>query len=80
MITTFEIDQSKIDAPEFPRNLSWWRNFVPAWPGVEVGAGPDSTIYVTVDGDRNRGAVMGQWLRNAGTAGRLADAITEIGG
>jgi hypothetical protein len=29
MTTTFEIDQTKIDAPAFPRDLSWWVRFVP---------------------------------------------------
>jgi hypothetical protein len=80
MITTFKIDQSKIKTPGFPRDLSWWRNFLPAWPSVEIDAGPNNTIRVMVDGDRNRGLAIGLWLRNAGLSGRLADAITEIGG
>lgn len=78
-MTTFDIDQSKIDAPAFPRDLSWWRNFVPAWPGVIVEAQPNNVIRVQVDGDRRRGQALGAWLRNAGTTGRLAAAVTELG-
>lgn len=79
MITTFEIDQSKINAPTFPRPLAWWHGFVPTWPGVSVTAGPGETVRVQIDGSRKRGQALGDWLRTAGTGGRLADAVTEIG-
>ena len=30
------IDQSKIDAPNFPRTREWWRGFCPEWVAVTV--------------------------------------------
>lgn len=80
MTTIFNIDQSKINAPNFPRTLSWWRNFVPAWPGVSIEVQSHDVIRVHVDGDRRRGQALSDWLRTAGTTGRLSNAVTEIGG
>lgn len=28
---TITIDQSKIEAPDFPRPVDWWRHFLPIW-------------------------------------------------
>jgi hypothetical protein len=30
------IDQSRINAPDFPRSQEWWRRFVPEWVTVTV--------------------------------------------
>ena len=76
MITTFEIDQTKIDAPDFPRSLEWWKRFVPPW-GLVV-PGPGDSVRVKVSGSSAHGRAMGDWLRTAGTSGRLADAVTEL--
>jgi hypothetical protein len=39
------IEQAKINAPDFPRDLEWWRRFVPEWADVTVNE--DGTVTVT---------------------------------
>lgn len=75
MTTVLEVDQTRIAAPDFPRPLTWWRGFVPAW--ASLGPGPNGTVRVWVDGNRRCGRALGAWLRGAGTTGRLAEAVTE---
>lgn len=48
------IDQAKITAPDFPRPLSWWCEFLPAWitrPDVATACSEwdMSTIYAETD-------------------------------
>ena len=46
------IDQGKIDAPDFPRSLEWWRRFVPEWGHVAVTEdGGASLVTITVTGE-----------------------------
>jgi hypothetical protein len=66
----FEIDQTKVDAPNFPRDLSWWAKFVPMW--VDVTEAEGGVIRLTVDSQARAGA-LDRWLATCG-GGRLAQA------
>lgn len=69
------VDQTRIDAPAFPRDLSWWRGFVPCWVGVSIN--PDGTVRITADSKPCITAVH-RWLIGA-AGGRLADAVSQPG-
>lgn len=73
-IYAWRIDQEKIDAPNFPRDLSWWKGFMPtSW--VMVCQNPDGSIYLAVEG-KARAQSLG-YMINAGMK-RLLPAITEV--
>lgn len=73
-VVVFEVDQARIDAPAFPRPLSWWLRFVPMW--ATTSEGPGGTIRVAVDGRKASRDALARWLYAAG--GRMADAVTEL--
>lgn len=75
-MTTFQVDQSKITTPGFPRPFDWWRGFIPQWAKVEIAC--NGAVLVSVPGSPARGRALGEWLREVGTSGFMADAVTEL--
>lgn len=73
--TAFRIDQSKIDAPGFPRSAVWWISFVPTtWATVHTAV--NGGIVISTAG-RVRGANLERFLTEAAN-GRLAQSYTRI--
>jgi hypothetical protein len=81
------IDQSRIDAPDFPRSQEWWSRFIPMWADATVR--DDGTVLleasgrphpsegsqeVTADRARSQAGALDQWIRSVP---RLAVAIVE---
>lgn len=62
-VAEFVVDQTAIDAPDFPRDLTWWRRFVPCWVGVRID--PDGTARLTTD-TKGRTRALNNWLTSLG--------------
>ncbi len=90
------IDQTKIDAPAFPRSQEWWTAFVPVW--VTAAIQPDSTVLLEPNGRQMGGdgvAVNGQlsaagwrrremalvrWVHNMPRLAVASQAAEAVGG
>lgn len=75
MSGTYVIDQSKIDAPDFPRDFAWWRGFVAEWMGPEML--PDGTVLLTASGSAAQAKALGGWIETC-ASGRLAGAYRRL--
>ena len=70
------IDQAAIDAPDFPRDLEWWKGFAPhGWSDVRMDE--DGTVRLGAE-SASQGAALLRWLETA-AGGRLATAVRPAG-
>lgn len=85
-----EIDQSKVDAPNFPRDVAWWQQWLPIWmsdrlwyqkpEGDEdwsnISVDPLSGAVVITTDNRSHAQQIMQYLNNSPLSKRFSgDAI-----
>lgn len=66
------IDQSKIDAPNFPRSAEWWDRFLPFW--ITASVRPDNTVVLDAN-TRYAAELDGHRNTDPATAGLTAAAL-----
>jgi hypothetical protein len=77
-----EIDQAQIAAPHFPREVDWWRTFLPCWFSdrtaiqrfTDTGVWEPNMSRVTVDPESHTVRIEAQGTRHART---IYDYLTD---